>query len=73
MGVLREAVGGKAEIRAQMLALFCLAATGTPAQRFVERTLASVDEPVFARTSAVRVIAEFVVFVWILGRCKEIH
>jgi undecaprenyl-diphosphatase len=36
------------------------------ARRFLEPTLASVVEPIFTRTGAARVIAEFFIFVWIL-------
>lgn len=36
------------------------------ARRFLERTLVSAVEPVFARPGAARVIAELFIFVWIL-------
>jgi len=41
------------------------------ARRFLESTLASVVEPIFARTGIARVIGEFVIFVWILQVAVE--
>jgi membrane-associated phospholipid phosphatase len=41
------------------------------ARRFLEPTLASVVEPIFTRTGAARVIAEFAIFVWILQVAVE--